>query len=246
MISNQSMKKTIYITFFSPIETSDSNREDTNDESEHSVEEESESENSDDGLSYEEKYLNEVQNIGEKRPRAMSDRFEAGANVVSDYCFATSLITDIDEPSSVEEAMSDPDWMQAMRSEMSSLHDNQTWELVPRPSGKNVVKSKWLFKIKRNADGSISRYKARLVAQGYSQEQGIDYQEVFSPVARAATIRSLLAVANIHDLEIHQMDVTTAFLNGDLDYEIFMAQPKGFVDSSKPDHVCELKKGSMD
>ena len=101
----------------------------------------------------------------------MSDRFEAGANVVSDYCFATSLITDIDEPSSVKEAMSDPDWMQAMRSEMSSLHDNQTWELVPRPSGKNVVKSKWLFKIKRNADGSISRYKARLVAQGYSQEQ---------------------------------------------------------------------------
>ena len=117
-----------YITFFSPIETSDSNREDTNDESEHSVEEESESENSDDGLSYEEKYLNEVQNIGEKRPRAMPDRFEAGANVVSDYCFATSLITDIDEPSSVEEAMSDPNWMQAMRSEMASLHDNLTWE----------------------------------------------------------------------------------------------------------------------
>ena len=130
-----------------------------------------------------------------------------------------------------------------MESEISSLSNNDTWELVPRPSGKNVVKSKWVYKVKRNADGSISRYKARLVAQGFSQEQGIDYNEVFSPVARSATIRSLLAVANMYDLEIHQMDVTTAFLNGELDQEIYMEQPKGFINSRKPDYVCKLKKG---
>ena len=105
------------------------------------------------------------------------------------------------------------------------------------------MKSKWVFKVKRDADGGVSRYKARLVAQGYSQAAGIDYNEVFSPVARATTIRSLLAVANIYDLEIHQMDVTTAFLNGTLDHEIYMEQPRGFVDASKADYVCKLKKG---
>ena len=143
------------------------------------------------------------------RTRKEPNRFEA-ANVVTDYCFVSSLIPDVDEPKSVEDALSDPNWLQAMESEISSMHENQTWELVPRPVGKNIVGSRWVFKIKRNADGSISRHKARLVAQGFTQEQGIDYDEVFSPVARSATIRSLLAVANIRDLEIHQMDVTTA------------------------------------
>ena len=193
---------------------------------------------------YEERFLNEVQNIGEVRTRRQTNRFESAnlAGLIDEHCFLTSLISEEDEPKSVKEAIANPNWLKAMKSEISSMHDNNTWELVPRPSGKNIVGSRWIFKIKRNADGSISRYKARLVAQGYSQELGIDYNEVFSPVARSATIRTLLAVANIHDLEIHQMDVTTAFLNGDLDYEIYMEQPQGFIDPSKPTHVCKLKK----
>ena len=85
--------------------------------------------------------------------------------------------------------------------------------------------SKWVLKVKRNADGTVDRFKARLVAQGYTQTQGVDYNEVYAPVARYSAIRSLLALANAHDLEIHQMDVKTAFHNGNLDYDICMSQP---------------------
>jgi hypothetical protein len=130
-----------------------------------------------------------------------------------------------------------------MKNEFNSLMKNQTWELVPRPSDTNIVGNRWVYKVKRNSDGSIERFKARLVAKGYSQAEGIDYGEVFSPVARFPTIRTLLAFANAHDLEVHHMDVSTAFLNGDLDCDIYMEQPEGFVDATKPDYVCKLKKG---
>ena len=129
-----------------------------------------------------------------------------------------------------------------MLSEYSSLVENETWELVPPPTDKNIVGSRWVLRIKRGEDGAMGRFKARLVAQGYSQIKGTDYDKVFSPVARHTSLRSLLALANAHDLEIHQMDVKTAFLNGTLDCEIFMSQPEGFVDPKKPDYVCKLKK----
>lgn len=98
------------------------------------------------------------------------------------------------------------------------------------------------MKVKRNEDGSINRFKARLVAQGYSQVKGVDYEKVFSSVARYTSVRSLLTLANAHDLEIHQMDVKTAFLNCSLDCEIYMSQPEGFVDPDRSNHVCKLKK----
>lgn len=98
------------------------------------------------------------------------------------------------------------------------------------------------MKVERNEDGSIDRFKARLVAQGYSQVKGVDYEKVFSPVARYTSVRSLLALANAQDLEIHQMDVKTAFLNGSLDCEIYMSQPEGFVDPDRSNHVCKPKK----
>ena len=98
------------------------------------------------------------------------------------------------------------------------------------------------MKIKRNGYGSKDRFKARFVAQGYSQVRGVDYEVVFSPVARYTSVRSLLALANAQDLEIHQMNVKTAFLNGSLDCEIYMSQPEGFVDPDRPNHVCKLKK----
>ena len=100
-----------------------------------------------------------------------------------------------------------------------------------------------MFKLKRGADGSVTRHKARLVAKGYTQTQGVDFEEVFSPVAHKTTIRSLLSYSNSCNLHIHQMDVKTAFLYGVLDNDLFMEQPEGFVDPDYPQYVCKLKKG---
>ena len=149
------------------------------------------------------------------------------------------------EPNTFHEALNgeqSSQWKEAMESEYSSLFKNDTWELVPPPERKNIVGSRWVLKVKRNEDGSVDRSKARLVAQGYSQVKGLDYDEVFAPVARNTSVRSLLALANAHDLEIHQMDLKTAFLNSALDCEIYMSQPEGFVDPYRPSHVCKLKK----
>ena len=148
----------------------------------------------------------------------------------------------LEEPKSIEAALSNENWGEAIRSEMSSLMRNETWSLVPRPVNKNVVGSKWIFKLKRNPDGSIERYKARLVAQGFTQVHGVDYNEVFSPVVKFTSIRTLFAFANDNNYEIHHMDVKTAYLNGELDHEIYMEQPEGFVDPLNPSFVCKLKK----
>ena len=113
---------------------------------------------------------------------------------------------------------------------MKSLKDNQTWDLIDKPDGQNIVGCKWVFKVKLAAGGNIDRFKARLVAQGYSQKEGIDYNEVLAPVAKYKSIQMLLAICNQFNLEIHQMIVKSAFLNGDLDETIFMRQPDGFVD----------------
>jgi len=150
-----------------------------------------------------------------------------------------------DEPNSYEDAMSRDDrqlWHAAMVSELDSIQRNGTWELIELPEGRRPIGCKWVFKIKRKADGSIDRYKARLVAKGYSQQAGIDYHETFAPVAKFTSIRLLLALAAHHDYEVHQMDVRTAFLNGDLDVDIYMRQPDGFVEPGRGHLVCHLKK----
>lgn len=150
-----------------------------------------------------------------------------------------------EEPTTFNEAINGENslqWKDAVKSEYESLMKNDTWQLVDLPPGRNLVGSKWIFKIKRNADDSINRYKARLVAQGFSQKEGSDYNEVFAPVAKYNSIRVLLALVNSLNLDLHQMDVKTAFLNGKLDEEIYMAQPEGCVDESKPNMVCKLKK----
>ena len=192
------------------------------------------------GENQNERFLNEIQNLSSKRERKPSRKIIETAEL--NYAYMTSLITETDETKNVMDALNDPNWVTAMESEMKSLKENETWDLVPRPSGVNIVGSRWVFKIKRNSDGSIQRYKSRLVAQGYTHVEGVDYNEVYSPVARFSAIRSLLAVAKANDYEIHQMDVATAFLNGTLDYEIYMEQPIGFVDPDRPDWVCKLKK----
>jgi hypothetical protein len=135
-----------------------------------------------------------------------------------------------------------PQWKSAMFAEYQSLMKHNTWNLVPRPQNRNIVSCKWIFKAKEieTDSGDIDvKYKARLVAKGYSQVHGVDYEETFAPVVEFTSIRLLLAIVALLDLELHQMDVVTAFWNGDLNEEIFMEQPEGFgaEDSSK---VCKL------
>ena len=132
-------------------------------------------------------------------------------------------------------------WLNAMRSEMESMEINSVWTLVDPPEGIKPIGCKWIFKRKRGADGKVETYKARLVAKGYRQRYGIDYDETFSPVAMLKSIRIMLAIAAYMDYEIWQMDVKTAFLNGELEEEVYMIQPEGFtsIDESK---VCKLQK----
>jgi hypothetical protein len=149
------------------------------------------------------------------------------------------------EPATVEELEKSPEaakWRTAMQKELDSLQEMGTWELVPAPMGKNIVDCKWIFRYKYDENGNVNRYKARLVAKGFSQEYGIDYLETFSPVVRLGTLRTVLAFALQKKMHIHQMDVTTAFLNGYLMEDVYMKQPPGAVDSNKPDHVCKLKR----
>ena len=129
-----------------------------------------------------------------------------------------------------------------MVAEHQALIHNNMWSLVPRPPRANVVTGKWIFKHKFHADGSLAHYKARWVVRGYSQRPGIDYDETFSPVVKPATIRLVLTLAISSSWPIRQLDVKNAFLNGNLDEDVYCQQPPGFVDASRPDYVCHLHK----
>jgi hypothetical protein len=139
----------------------------------------------------------------------------------------------VDEISStIEETYSSPDadfWKEAIRSEMDSIMSNATWEVVEHPHGCKPIVSKWVFKKKLRPDSNIERYKARLVIKSYLEKEGEDFFDTYSPVARLTTIRVLLSLAVSHGLLIHQMDVKTTFLNGELDEEIYIEQPAGLV-----------------
>ena len=128
-----------------------------------------------------------------------------------------------------------------MSYEISSMAKNQVWELVNLLPGRKTIGNKWVLKIKHKADGSIDKYKARLVVKGYTQREGIDYEETFSPVVRIASIHLILAIIASLDLELFQMNVKTAFLNGELDEEIYMDQPVSFVVEGQERKVYNLK-----
>lgn len=148
------------------------------------------------------------------------------------------------DPLTVREALKRPDshrWQAAIDSEMSSLEKKDTWEKVSLPQGKHAIDSRFVFKIKQNPDGSVSRYKARLVARGFRQRPGIDFTDTFAPVIRYESIRTILSIAAKNDWDIVQLDVETAFLNGELFEEIYMKQPEGVDDGSG--RVLRLKKG---
>ncbi|CAL8148575.1 unnamed protein product [Prunus armeniaca] len=136
-------------------------------------------------------------------------------------------------PTELQDALSNPKWMDAMNVEMDALNKNKTWDLVPLPRGKKAVGCRWVFTLKHKADGSINHYKARLVAKSYTQTYGVDYLETFAPVAKLNTVRVLLSLAANHDWNLLQFDVKNVFLHGDLKEEIYMDLPHGIPITSK-------------
>jgi hypothetical protein len=133
-------------------------------------------------------------------------------------------------------------WQDAMTEEYQSIMKNDVWDIVLRLEGKSVVTSKWIYKIKHAIDGSVEKYKVRFVARGFSQVEGIDYEETFAPVARYTSIRTIISLATSMGWRLHQMDVRTTFLNGEIEEEVYIEQPDGFVTHEKESHVCRLKK----
>ena len=156
-------------------------------------------------------------------------------------CFLVSK-TGIIEPTSFREASKDQNWINAMDSKYNALIQNNTWKLVPRSNDQHIIGCKWVYKLKLNSKGNIDRYKARLVAKGYNQQEGFDFNETFSPVIKHTTIRLLLSIGISRNWHIHQIDISNAFLHGDLEEKVFMEQPTGYKDSKFPDFVCQLQK----
>src|SRR6266536_2268885 len=155
------------------------------------------------------------------------------------------MLLDHDKPTNYEEAMMSPDsakWHEAMKSEMGSMYENKVWTLVDLPDDRQAIENKWIFKRKTDTDSNITVYKARLVVKGFRQVQGVDYDETFSPVAMLKSVRIMLAIAAFYDYEIWQMDIKTTFLNGFLEEELHMMQPKGFVDPKGSNKVCKLQR----
>jgi hypothetical protein len=152
-----------------------------------------------------------------------------------------------DEPNTIVEALQGPDaaqWREAMDAEHYSLtKEHKVWQLTELPHGRRTISSRWTFKVKKDANGDIEKFKARLCAKGFTQRAGIDYFDTFAPVMKPATLRVLVSMATARNLEIHQIDVKTAFLYGKLDEEIFMRQPPGYITPGQEHLVCRLLRG---
>src|SRR3954466_5224653 len=145
----------------------------------------------------------------------------------------------------LQEALSSMDaylWQEAIKNEVESLESNKTWNLVDLPPGCKPIGCKWILKKKLKHDGTIDKYKARLVAKGFRQRENVDFFDTYSPVTRITSIRVLISIDAIYNLIVHQMDVKTVFLNGDLEEEIYMEQPEGFVIHGQENKVCKLDK----
>jgi hypothetical protein len=147
------------------------------------------------------------------------------------------LASSKDEPSSLEEALQDKNWKSAMDDEFHVLVKNKTWHLIPPQKG-----SRWVYKIKRKQVESLDRYKSRLVAKGFKQRYEIDYEDTFSPLVKAVTIRNILSLVVSRGWTMRQLDVKIAFLHGFLEEEVYMKQPPGYEDQSHPNYICKFDK----
>ncbi|GKB30952.1 retrovirus-related pol polyprotein from transposon TNT 1-94 [Tanacetum coccineum] len=157
------------------------------------------------------------------------------------WCYFDAFLTSV-EPKNFKQAMTEPSWIDAMQEEIHEFERLEVWELVSCPDKVLLIKLKWIYKVKTDEFGGVLKNKARLVAQGFRQEEGIDFEESFAPVARIEAIRIFVANAAHKNMTIYQMDIKTAFLNGDLKEEVYISQPEGFVDQDNPSHVYKLKK----
>jgi hypothetical protein len=156
----------------------------------------------------------------------------------SSYVLNISILT---EPKTYASAIKHPEWVNAMNLELFALQCTKTWTLMPLPKNKKPIGSKWVYRIKYKSDGTIERYKARLIAKGYTQVEGVDYFDTFAHVAKLTTVRLLLAIASVKNLHLHQLNVNNAFLHGDLNEEVYMIPPEG-PNLSNPNLVCKLNK----
>ena len=173
-----------------------------------------------------------------ERFRSVQDIYEGTQEIEEDE---TCFLTD-EEPASFKSAMKEKLWRRAMEEEIKSIEKNSTWELVKLPEKCKSIGVKWVYKIKRDISGKITRYKARLVAKGFSQVKGVDFEEVFSPVARAESIWIIVAMAAQFKWKLHHLDVKSAFLNGYIEEDIYVDQPEGFIQAGKEDYVLKLRK----
>lgn len=158
------------------------------------------------------------------------------------YLHAAELQLGPHLPGSTEEALGHPGWRSAMEDELSSIYKNDTWDLVSLPSDRKAISTKWVFRVKHNADGTIAKFKARLVAKGFQQREGHDYAQTFAPVVKWNTLRSIVSLAGHHGWTIVHLDVKTAFLNGDIQEDIYVKPPPGFESLTHPHYACKLKK----
>ena len=157
------------------------------------------------------------------------------------YSFIASLDS-ISLPNIVREALSHPDWCSAIVEEMQALDDNGTWNLVQLPAEKKVIGCPWVFAIKVNPDGSVACLKARLMAKGYAQTYGVNYSDTFSPITTMTSVRLSISLATTYNWDLHQLDIKNVFLHGDLQEEVYMEQPQGFVAQGEIGKVCCLRK----
>ncbi|GJS66193.1 putative ribonuclease H-like domain-containing protein [Tanacetum coccineum] len=180
-----------------------------------------------------------LDNIIGNPSRPVSTRKQLATDAL--WCFYNSVLSKV-EPKNFKSAVTEDCWFQAMQDEIHEFDRLDVWELVPPPDCAMIIALKWIYKVKLDEYGDVLKNKARLMAKGYRQEEGLDFEESFAPVARLEAIRIFLANAASKNMTVYQIDVKTAFLNGELKEEVYMSQPEGFVDPDSPHHVYRLKK----
>lgn len=179
---------------------------------------------------------------GPHRFRNLNEIYDDSAEVELMDENVEALQAEIEEPSCFREAAESQDWIDAMDKEMQSIEKNKTWEPVKPPARKKPIGLNWVFKLKRNSKGEVIKHKARLVVKGYVQKHGVDFEEVFAPVAKLDTMRLLLGFAANHSWKIHHLDVKSAFLHGELEEEVYVSQPEGYTVKGKEQCVLKLSK----